>query len=288
MKQPLRTLLGALLLSVGLVACGAESTGDADVDSTVREFRLLTYNVAGLPQGLSSSNPELYIPMISPLLNDYDVALVQEDFWYHGELSADVELPYQSEPMWEEPTIETMGDGLNRFTTFPFTDHIRVVWPSCHGHLDCANDCLATKGFSVARTELEEGVFVDIYNLHAEAGGCPEDYIARREGIMVLKDHILEHSDGEAIVVAGDYNLSESDPLDKELLEEFRTLTGLEETCSKLSCGVDSIDKIMIRSSESLELVPLQWEIPPEFVDSEGNDLSDHRPVMGRYRWINH
>ncbi|MBR58152.1 MAG: hypothetical protein CMH54_09040 [Myxococcales bacterium] len=285
MKPSLRTLVCTALLWIGLAGCGAESAGDADVDSTVREFQLLTYNVAGLPQGLSSSNPELYIPMISPLLNAYDVVLVQEDFWYHDELSAAVELPYQSEPMWEEPTIETMGDGLNRFSTFPFTDHIRVVWPNCHGHLDCASDCLATKGFSVARTELEEGVFVDIYNLHAEAGGCPEDYTARREGVLALKDHILEHSDGEAILVAGDYNLSESDPQDKELLEEFRTLTGLEETCARLSCGVDSIDKIMIRSSESLELIPLQWEIPSNFVDANGNNLSDHPPIVGRFGW---
>src|SRR3954464_1761273 len=47
------------------------------------QFRLLTYNVAGLPQVVSPSTPRQNIPLVSPLLNAYDVVLVQEDFSYH-------------------------------------------------------------------------------------------------------------------------------------------------------------------------------------------------------------
>ena len=36
-------------------------------------FKALTYNVAGLPQGLSSSSPVTNQPIMSPLLNAYDV-----------------------------------------------------------------------------------------------------------------------------------------------------------------------------------------------------------------------
>ena len=39
---------------------------------------LLTYNVAGLPQLVSHSDPEVNVALISPLLNHYDVVLVDD------------------------------------------------------------------------------------------------------------------------------------------------------------------------------------------------------------------
>ena len=100
------------------------------------EFSLLTYNVAGLPQGISSSDPEAHIPQISPLLNDYDIVLAQEDFWYHAELSADAEHPHQSDPYSDDPKKKGIGDGLNRFSDFPFEPVERVQWYDCHGQLE--------------------------------------------------------------------------------------------------------------------------------------------------------
>ncbi|MBW1870754.1 MAG: hypothetical protein JRJ19_01740 [Deltaproteobacteria bacterium] len=126
----------------------------------------MIYNVAGLPEGLSGSNPVVNIPQISPLLNSYDLVLAQEDFWYHAELASQASHPYQSEPMWEEPTFENMGDGLNRFSIFPFSEHRRETWEVCYGITDNGADCMTTKGFSAARHELREGVYVDVYNLH--------------------------------------------------------------------------------------------------------------------------
>ncbi|HNC65195.1 MAG TPA: hypothetical protein PK075_11140 [Chitinophagales bacterium] len=41
----------------------------------------MTYNVAGLPEGINSDQfPSRHIPLISPLLNNFDVVNVQEDF----------------------------------------------------------------------------------------------------------------------------------------------------------------------------------------------------------------
>src|SRR5690349_21383843 len=42
----------------------------------IGRFTLLTYNVAGLPQLVSPSSPRLNVPLVSPLLNHYDIALV--------------------------------------------------------------------------------------------------------------------------------------------------------------------------------------------------------------------
>jgi hypothetical protein len=249
------------------------------------EFTLLTYNVAGLPEGLSSSNPEVYMPLISPLLNGYEIALVQEDFWYHQELIGEINHLYLSAPMWEEPTVSRMGDGLNRFSNLFFEDHIRVPWVDCHGELDCSSDCLATKGFSVARTAVAPDTWVDIYNLHAEAGGCPEDLVSREDGFTQLADHILEHSEGMAVIVAGDFNLHESDPVDLDLLEQFYSSTELTDVCGFLDCGFQQIDKIAFRNTGSLLFTPDNWWIPGEFLHESGQDLSDHLPVAAHFSW---
>src|SRR6185503_3681746 len=74
-------------------------------------FSLLTYSVAGLPELVSGSDPEVNEGLISPLLNHYDVALVQEDFSYHSLLISHAQHEYRSEPM--HSSLALMPDGLN-------------------------------------------------------------------------------------------------------------------------------------------------------------------------------
>jgi len=249
------------------------------------ELVLLTYNVAGLPQGISSSEPQDYIPLISPLLNGYDLVLAQEDFWYHVELSADVTHPFRSVPYSEDPDVLDMGDGLNRYSIFPFEDHTRFPWSECWGTMDCASDCLAAKGFSVARTILPGNLSVDVYNHHNEAGGCEEDYRIRTQDVQELLDEIAVRSVGMAVIVAGDTNLHRDDAEDVPTLDALLTGAGLADACDTLACGDDRIDRVMYRSSESVTLTPLEWWIPPEFVTADATDLSDHKPVAVRFHW---
>ncbi|MEY4544995.1 MAG: hypothetical protein RL685_1190, partial [Pseudomonadota bacterium] len=81
-------------------------------------FSVLTYNVAGLPELVSGSDPEINTSLISPLLNHYDVALVQEDFSYHSLLDSRSQHAYRSEPM--HSSLALMHDGLNWFSRYAF------------------------------------------------------------------------------------------------------------------------------------------------------------------------
>ncbi|MCA9649077.1 MAG: endonuclease/exonuclease/phosphatase family protein [Myxococcales bacterium] len=264
----------------------SSSSSGGGLDFPPGEFDLLTYNVAGLPQGISSSNPEQNIPQISPLLDAFDLVLVQEDFWYHEQLSAEVTLPYASMPWSEMPTLEDIGDGLNRFGIHPFVDHERVAWYDCHGTVDCASDCLATKGWSFARTTLAEGVEVDVYNLHMEAGGCPEDIEIRTNAAQDLVDAIAERSSGRAVIVGGDFNLSAEDPEDVEPLGIILEGAGLSDACDAVSCGDQRIDHVMVRDGGGVALRVQQWWIPEPFVDARsGEPLSDHLPVAVTLRF---
>jgi hypothetical protein len=253
--------------------------------ATSGTFLFLTYNVAGLPESLSSSHPEIYIPLISPMLNAYDLVVVQEDFWYHDELSADALHPYRSDPSVDPPTLTRMGDGLNRFSDFPFAAHTRITWSDCNGTIDCLNDCLTTKGFSVARHELASGVFVDVYNLHMDAGSCAGDITVRGVQVDQLVAEANTRSAGQALIVAGDTNLSDGRSEDMVVLDRLIADLGLADSCRSLGCGEETLDRVLFRGSDSVSLTALEWAYADEFVDGDGHDLSDHLAVRVRFSW---
>ena len=270
-----------LLLTLLLVGCDED-----DVSTALQggELNVLTYNVAGLPQGISGSDPEANIPQISPRLNAYDLALVQEDFWYQPQLRAEVDHPHVTE-VHTSGARPGMPDGLNRFSRSPFDEVVRVPWVDCNGRFDCSSDCLANKGFSVARHTLGPGVEVDVYNLHKEAGGCPEDEVIRARGVDQLLESLGTRSAGVAVLMGGDFNLHEEDAPEVALLRKLEAEGGLRDACWALDCGETNIDRVFLRSSDMVTLEPLSWEVPAGFLDGAGEDLSDHEPVAVRVRW---
>ncbi len=260
-----------------LAACAATPTPSEGA------FSALTYNVAGLPEGLSGSNPEQNMPQIAPLLDAYDLALIQEDFAYHEVLSAGVAHPHTTG--WGAPRERPVGDGLTRFSWFPLGVATRVQWAACHGIADSASDCLAEKGFAAAESALAEDATLLVVNHHAEAGGGPEDIDARRVGFAQLAAWLDEHAGDRAVIVGGDTNLRRVRPDDAEILDAFLDATGLSDACEVLSCGADHIDRFLFRSGADLTLSPTRWAVADEFVDARGEDLSDHPAIHVDWTW---
>jgi hypothetical protein len=87
--------------------------------STSVSIRLVSYNVAGLPEGLSQSMPQRNSALISPLLNGYDLALLQEDFVYHAQVVGASMHPYVS-PF--DMRGNSLGDGLSFLSGFAYSD----------------------------------------------------------------------------------------------------------------------------------------------------------------------
>lgn len=263
------------------------STGSPPPPVTEGELTILAYNVAGLPDGVSQSMPIEYTPQISPLLNLYDLALVQEDFAYHDLLIADAEHPYQSDPHpASNPRKLEFGDGLNEFSQYSFAPLDRVTWAECNGTIDSGSDCLTIKGFFAATHTFAEGILVDVYDLHMDAGGSPGDVAARDVQVAQLVAHIDANAGGRPIIVVGDTNMDEADePSFQALLDG----AGLVDVCRALDCGDEyRIDRVLVRSSASIELLPVAWAVDDRFVDPDGNQLSDHEPVgvtIG-WRWL--
>lgn len=279
-------------------------------------FSVLTYNIAGLPQGISSSNPESNIPRISPLLNDYDVVLTQEDFdwWmpiaavldfanYHSRLRADVIHPYRTArhpgpaAVGVNPSARPLlvGDGIGVLSTYPLIEERVAAWHGCFGGLlpPGAGDCLAMKGFRMVRMVLGDGAEVDVYSLHAEAGGTTRDQELQVENYVQLAEAVEAWSAGRAVVIGGDTNLhigehaDGADGADAVIWSAFLERLGLADVCAELDCEhPTSIDKIAYRSGGGLDLVPRSIDQPTDrFRRSSGAPLSDHPPVVAEFDW---
>ena len=263
---------------------------------------MLTYNVAGLPEGLSSSHPEANTPQIAPRLNAYDLVLMQETWKtpdpnpfaplrvYHEILEAGSTQPFRSisatHPFGMDPLRPSalLGDGLNRFAKFRFDAVDRQRWTGCH---DTAADCLALKGFSMARTVLPTGGAVDVYNLHMEAGGAPEDDALRDAAVTQMVAYMTANSAGNAIIMGGDFNLHTDEEPDATIFARLLDEAGLTDTCAALSCADPGrIDKIVYRSSAAVTLTPVSYSVETaNFLDGNDESLSDHEPVAVRFDW---
>lgn len=265
-------LLALITLGVGSGVAGAPAAG-----TTERSLRVVTYNVAGLPEGISGSRPVRNLPQIGARLHEFDLALIQEDFAYGELLRSRMKLPYASRA-FERGERYDFGDGLSQFGRDAFGEPERIPWNACHGITGFFFDCLTPKGVSFARVRLTAESDLDVYNLHMDAGRSSGDQAAREAQLQQLARVVLARSAGRAVVLGGDFNLSAGEA---ESLRAFERETGLRDACSRLGCPEPGrIDRILSRSSPRVRLTPKRWRADRSFVDKDGRALSDHIPVV--------
>ncbi len=281
------TLLAPTLLTLTIFGC---SSGPEDSDTplpTDGSLTLLTYNVQGLPDSLSDSDrPTLErMEAISPLLGDYDVVGLQEDFDpdFHAALT---DTPHP-EQRWFDDTVDAdrvYGAGLTFLAYDPVTDYAERHYAECNGVLDGASDCLASKGVQRITVELGTGT-LSILNTHHEAGGGEADDAARRSQVLEVIDTIDALS-GHAIVLLGDTNLRPSDPQDADELQLYAD-AGLRDACTEVTCDQpDEIDRFLIRDGDGLSLTVDSWaDRSATFRFDNGDDMSDHPPIETVLSW---
>ncbi|MHC5902325.1 jacalin-like lectin [Streptomyces sp. S6] len=290
MRRIIGPLAAATLGLAGLTATSAAPAQAAVAQAaTSGTFNVLTYNVAGLPEPLSSSKPATNTPLISPRLGAYDIVNVQEDFNYHAALYANDDHAYRTPTSGGVP----FGDGLNTLSDLPFEDFERVKWGKCTG-----TNCLTPKGFSLARVRIAEGVFVDLYNVHTNADDSEDALAARRANVTQLSDFIRANSAGNAVIVMGDTNtrytrsgdnirtLTSANGLTDAWVQLVKGGTAPTQGADALVCPTSAppqtcevVDKVLYRGSELVKLSATRYSNDwAKFLDSAGGNLSDHFP----------
>ncbi|KUN89762.1 endonuclease [Streptomyces bungoensis] len=284
----MRRLVTAVAAGTLTLAGLSASAGTAEAADS-GSFSVLTYNVAGLPEGLSSSHPAADTPLISPRLSGYDIVNVQEDFNYHAALYAGDDHPYRTATSGGAG----IGDGLNTLSTYPLDDFERVKWNDCTG-----TNCLTPKGFTLARVRLAEGVYVDLYNAHPNADDTADALAARRANIAQLSAFIQANSAGNAVIVMGDTNtrytrtgdnirtLVDGNGLTDAWVRLVKGGTPPAQGADPLMCpesappnDCEVVDKVLYRGSPLVSLTATRYNDEwARFLDPAGQNLSDHFP----------
>ncbi|MFC8516129.1 jacalin-like lectin [Streptomyces sp. NPDC057257] len=293
--------LAAAAAALGGLTAAAPSAAAADSGT----FSVLSYNVAGLPEGLSSAPTprQSSTTTIGQRIAPYDIIQVQEDFNYHAYLyAADTAHAYRTATSGGAG----IGSGLNTLSKIPYDedDFERVGWNSCQ--VD-SGDCLTPKGFTFMRERLAEGVYVDFYNLHTNAGTNDGDEASRADNLNQLTDFIKTHSAGNAVVVMGDTNTRYTRAADT--IAEFGAANGLTDAWVQLIRGgtppakgsdalvcdqsgatvpntCEVVDKVLYRSSKLVSLNATSYNNEhAKFLTDDGLMLSDHDPITVGFSW---
>ncbi|WP_128374692.1 jacalin-like lectin [Streptomyces cavernae] len=292
--------LAAATATLGGLTAAAPTAAAADSGT----FSVLTYNVAGLPEAISSAPTprESATPEIGRRIAPYDIVNVQEDFNYHAYLYSTDTHPYRTATSGGA----AIGSGLNTVSDYAWDgdDFERVRWKDCQFD---SGDCLTPKGFTFMREQLAEGVYVDVYNLHTNAGVSEGDLAARAANLAQLTAFMKTHSAGNAVVVMGDTNTRYTRSGDT--IAEFAAANGLTDPWVQLirggvapakgsaTLGCDQsgptvpntcevVDKVLYRGSKLVTLNATSYNNEhSKFLTSDGLMLSDHDPIAVGFNW---
>ena len=297
--------------SLAAASCVASPTaGRAETPEDTRTFRVLSYNVYGIPRGLSF--PRRRLPSIGRLANTYDVVAAQEVFG--GAALLQKAMPNKQAVAGGGPEGVTrkflikalllpftfflpdfwppFGDGLYTFIDRRLLGEAGVCAPSdiarqpyrdCYGVLGQGNDWFARKGF--LRVAFDAGgIAVDLYNTHLDAGNDEGSRDARWTQLRELACAIDAISSGRPTIVAGDFNTSYSRRGDRQPMEAFREHLGLADS----GAGPEAPywrerDYILYRDGDGARLVVERSGEDRDFV-RDGRALSDHPAIFTVFR----
>ena len=305
MRQPLRFMgvrIATGLLGILLVL----SPPGAAANAAECSFSFLTYNVHGLFPLIAKDNPRDRSPTIGWLATKYDIVLLQEDFEYHDIIAAQIEhhSSFQGNGMGFDPRRVAVkivlfpfqlllphfsppyGAGITAFVDNEFSvdpDVTRKSYDQCYGWFGANGDCWARKGFLRVRVRTPEGVEIDVYNTHLEAGSSEESIAVRGGQLDDMAAAIETLSSGQGIIVAGDFNLDFRRPSDRRNLLDFRARLGLEDSGAgpELRFWRDR-DYILYRDGPDTTFTVEAAGEAHEFTNRD-RALSDHPALFARF-----
>lgn len=249
---------------------------------------VLSYNVHGLDSWLVDDDPVARMPQISERLDRYDVALVQESWSYFDLLASCATQPVRERGNGPSPAA-LFQTGLVSFARPPLLAVSRGSLGACSGWLTGANDCFADKGYLRLRLRLDNGLALDFWNLHLDAGSGDDDRRAREIQLGHLAERVKELSGDRALVIAGDFNLPAARPEDHTLLERFVQALELVDTGARAApdgrFAAEQIDYILYRDGPGVALEPVETGEAREFSDG-AVPLSDHPALFARFQVV--
>ena len=273
-------------MSATASACGEVETGHPPAEGTLS---FLAYNVHGLPPEITGDDTAGRMELIAPLLVDFDIVGLQEDFDDDNHELLVAEADHETLRRFADLYVDerVYGSGLSVLARATELDYLHEHFTDCSGVLDGASDCLASKGFQAVRLEVAPGAVVDIYNSHLEAGGGEGDELARAAHVDQLIAAMNGWSEGRSVVFLGDTNLHAEDEPDGSELDRWLSSTGLTDACTAVGCEEPNhIDRIFFRHGGGVSWTAESWANEPRFTGEDGVGYSDHPAISAQLAWV--
>lgn len=271
-------------------------------------LKAANFNVAGLSfsafeLGNIAANQKVSGKYLSE--NDFDIVAVQEDFGYHKQLVKSMSgFEYMTNHTGDVPG----GDGLSIYTkNMPIYNETRVPWNEACGILSDGSDELTPKGFVYTVIDIGNGIYVDFYNLHADAYGGKGSIAARASQFKQLAEFIQERSaeNNRPVIVTGDFNYYiHTHEGDGSLYKTLYQQCGLKDAwieyhnngdyfnlyewhMTKLPAwgNWDSVERFMYKSGGGVDVVVSDFRYT-EVCDDNGKVVSDHSSAECDFTFI--
>ena len=289
-------LVTALLCSLAACSGAPSAVVPTERDPSARTISLINYNVAGLPKIFGNqaedvgANQETIGAQLAE--RDFDIAAVQEDFGYHKHLLTGLGDAYPHRTVHSGGVPG--GDGLNLYSRYPLYNETRTPWDASYGIIDDGADEMTPKGILYALIALEDGVYLDFYDIHADAYGDEGSIAAREVQFKQLAALLQSRTVDRPVIVTGDFNTSLHHENDSGLYENLMVECGLTDVWIALyndgitddfSAHLDSkdrwdgIEKVLYRSGGGVALTPEAFAYT-YLTDDDGVSLSDHPAVI--------
>ena len=265
---------------------GCQHTSDTAIETmTSGSLSLLTYNVHGLPPAITGDNTTERMHAIAPLLVEYDIVGLQEDWMTenHQFLLSESGFPYVD--TFDTPSAEEKlyGSGLTQLGTLELEKDAHIYYGTCNGYAEHGSDCFASKGIQATWVHVEN-MPIRWLNTHLEAGNAAEDQEIR--SLQLAKLIEIANAEDAPTFITGDFNLDPSNPEERTLLTMLE-VAGFENSCWSVDCPEPNhIDQIWFRSTNTFTFSIDSWVAPTHFIDAEGVPLSDHPPISVVLKWM--
>lgn len=267
-----KTIVASILLCAILVLLpGAAFAAESSEDGTRHEIRVITYNVAGLPEVITQGRgfPPLgkRFRYIAHKLKKYDIIGLQEVFVEERRIIEDALGHYYLVHGTDTQGLKKVGSGIYTFSRWSITGSMFRMWRDA-----VDTDALSHKGFVAATTEISGDLSIDVYNLHMQAGKV--NWRVREKQHEQLHSAMKAYSMGQGrpIIIMGDFNCK------KEYDGFMVRMSGYG--FSHVMPGLDGVDHIFFHPNGS------DWSISAGetrkvFTQEVGDGLriSDHEAV---------
>lgn len=263
----IKGLFLSLMLILGFVVA---ARAEAPVD-----IHVITYNVCGLPDVVTQPRhlgPAVKrFPLIGEALQKFDIIALQEMFIPERHLIEQKLRLFFVARGADSGFPIAPGSGVYIFSRWSIPRFLFERWDDMHSY-----DSLSLKGFVASRVVIRDDLQVDVYALHAQAGGS-ERYRISNYDQLLREVKTFSIGTGRPFLILGDFNCELGDAECKHLIENG----GL----SRAPVKGERVDHIFFNENGS------QWKISVVSAsffyakDPKGRDLSDHDGIEAVLRF---